>query len=360
MATIRNDITKVKAGNTELIKSAIKRLGSVTKAEVSAATGISVATCGKILNELFERGEILEDSILNNGYGRPAKSYSYNADYASVASIYLLSDQNRTSVSTVICNLLGQARFELTAELTEVTYEVLQGCVRTALERDPLIKIISIGIPGAVANGEVIMCNFIGLMRGTPLLQRLEDDFPGTVFVIENDMNASAYGFYKTECQEDTSVAFLFAPVGALTGLAGGQKISSEDQRLFNTGVNIGAGFVTSGRILHGSSGFAGEVAFLPGLWLDPDNPSLTTDAMVWIITAIVTILNPEIIALTGSYFTEENCEEIRSRCEQTIASRHMPQIILRGDFHHDYVQGLIQIALERLQFGVQLVEKCF
>lgn len=47
MQIVRNDITKVKEINVEIIKSALKRMGSSTKAQIAEETGISVATCGK-------------------------------------------------------------------------------------------------------------------------------------------------------------------------------------------------------------------------------------------------------------------------------------------------------------------------
>ncbi len=73
MVTMRNDITKVKEINIELIKTALKNLGTATKAQIAEATDISVATCGKILNELCQSGEVLEAAVASGGYGRPAK-----------------------------------------------------------------------------------------------------------------------------------------------------------------------------------------------------------------------------------------------------------------------------------------------
>ena len=45
--------------NGELVKTTIKGLGAATKSEIAKATGLSVVTCGTILNELLLRGEIL-------------------------------------------------------------------------------------------------------------------------------------------------------------------------------------------------------------------------------------------------------------------------------------------------------------
>ena len=77
---------------------------------------------------------------------------------------------------------------------------------------------------------------------------------------------------------------------------------------------------------------------------------------VAYIIGSIVPILNPEIVALTGSYFDEKNVETIRSRCLELISPQHMPQIILRDDVHEEYVNGLINLALEELSCGIMLV----
>ena len=82
---MRNDITKVKEINVEMIKSALKQFGEATKAQVAEATGVSVATCGKILNELCGSKEVIATTQTSAGYGRPATCYAYNGDFALVA-----------------------------------------------------------------------------------------------------------------------------------------------------------------------------------------------------------------------------------------------------------------------------------
>lgn len=52
-----------------------------TKPEVARATGLSVMTCGTILNELLVIAEVLELEIDPSSGGRPAIRYQYNADY---------------------------------------------------------------------------------------------------------------------------------------------------------------------------------------------------------------------------------------------------------------------------------------
>lgn len=365
MITIRNDITKVKEINVELIKSALKELGTATKAQIAEATEISVATCGKILNELCETEEVMEAAITSSGYGRPAKSYVYNGNYSLVACIYVATDLGKITLSAMVSNLLGEVLEEYTRDVTQMTYEVLEQTVIRLVEKHKKLRVVSIGVPGYITNDVIGLCNFIELM-GLPLRNMLQERFPSIKILVENDMNAAAYGFYQGHCMDrDTTIAFIYSPINAQTGIEErlhadpNMPISSEMRTLINLSINFGAGFVSGGRILRGFTGFAGEVSFLPVVRpQDPDPAKASVETMAHIIGSIVPILNPEIIALTGGYFDKKTVEEIYARCLRLIAPQHMPQIILRDNVHDEYVSGLINLALEELSCGVMLVKR--
>lgn len=53
-------VNQVKDHNVKLVKDALKSLESGTKNTVAQMTGLSIATCNTILNELAESGEILK------------------------------------------------------------------------------------------------------------------------------------------------------------------------------------------------------------------------------------------------------------------------------------------------------------
>ena len=355
MVILRNDITKVKEINIELIKSALKALGNATKAELAEHTGISVATCGKILNDLCQTGEAYEVSVLSGGYGRPAKSYAYNAQFALVACVYLVTDRNTIEVSSAVGNLFGEILEENTRGVSEVTYETIEEAIARLLDAHSNIQSVVVGIPGYLTKDVIAMCNLTALI-GIPLKERLQMHFPNLKLRVENDMNASAYGFYQNN-GADTTVGFLYAPDGALTGAPEQKTISRDEEDLYKWGVTVGAGFVSDGHILHGFSGFAGEVAFLP-VNRRKNDPFVSVQSIINIIGCIVPILNPEVIALSGGFFTEQNFVDIERGCSGIIAPQHMPKIIRRADFHRDYISGLIYLALERLSCEIALVKK--
>ena len=360
---MRNDITKVKEINVEMIKSALKQLGEATKAQIAEENGISVATCGKILNELCESQEVIETSPISAGYGRPAMCYTYNGDYALVACIYIASDMGKMLISSKVCNLLGEVQEEYTKEIDQANFDVLEQAIEKLVSMYQKIRSVAIGIPGYITNGTVGLCNFIDLM-GLPLREMLQNRFPDIKILVENDMNAAAYGFYKRNYSDkEATVAFLYSPLNAQTGVEQLRKngedvvLNSEQQTLLQYSVNYGAGFVSGGRILRGFSGFAGEVSFLPIVReLTAENGGTSVAIMAYIIGSIVPILNPETIALTGSYFDEIRLKAIQQKCLEIIAPQHMPKIILLDDVHEEYVNGLINLALEELSCEIMLV----
>ena len=363
MRKMRNDITKVKEINVEMIKSALKQMGEATKAQIAEEAGISVATCGKILNELCQSGEVIETAQTSAGYGRPAMCYAYNGDYAFVACIYVASDMGKAMISARVSNLLGAVQEEYTEELERADFAVLERAVAGLVQKYDKLRAVAIGIPGYITNGVVGLCNFMDLM-GLPLRNMLQEKFPELKIQVENDMNAAAYGFYKSNYYEkEPTVAFIYSPLNAQTGLERIKqerseiRLNAEQRTLLQYSVNYGAGFVSGGRILRGFSGFAGEVSFLPIVReLAKKHEDMSVEAVAYIIGSIVPILNPETIALTGGNFDSSKLALIRERCLELITPQHMPQIILLDDVHEEYVNGLIDLALEELSCGIMLV----
>lgn len=360
MISPRNDVTLVKEINTDMIKSALKSLGEGTKAQISEATGISVATCGKILNELSVTGEVMETAMEQSDYGRPAKCYRYNSLFSLVGCVYIHTDNNQLRFSSVVADLAGTILDESIDDVVTVDYTLIHDRISRLCWEWNDVCVVSVGISGYMTDGIIDQCNFSSL-NGLALGKMLRDDFPKITIMVENDTNAAAYGFYNTECEEkDTTVAFLFSPdkmVNGANGTEGNTSIDNAAAPVFN----LGAGFVSGGRILRGFSGFAGEVMYLP-VNRTAYNADRSVESYVHlladIISSISSIINPETLAVSGGFITESIVEAVTERCTQLIPARHMPKIVLRNNIHNDYVNGLIAIALETLTCNVRLVYK--
>lgn len=88
MSKVTNNTTIIKQINTELIKSTLKLLKHATKPLLANETGLSLATCNTILNELLLTGEVIAVELEASNGGRPATRFMYNADSSYIAYIY--------------------------------------------------------------------------------------------------------------------------------------------------------------------------------------------------------------------------------------------------------------------------------
>ncbi len=91
------------------------------------------------------------------------------------------------------------------------------------------VKRVGIGLPGILTRDRRTLMEITAIpeIDGTPLIQIMEDRFPGTVFFMENDANAAALGefyFSKGEVPED----YIFITLG--TGVGGAAII---DKKIF-------------------------------------------------------------------------------------------------------------------------------
>ncbi len=89
------------------------------------------------------------------------------------------------------------------------------------------VKKVGIGLPGILTRDRRTLMEITAIpeIDGTPLIQKLEDRFPGTAFFMENDANAAALGefyFSKAKLPED----YIFITLG--TGVGGAAIIEKK------------------------------------------------------------------------------------------------------------------------------------
>ncbi|WP_083537347.1 MULTISPECIES: ROK family protein [unclassified Paenibacillus] len=338
-----NNSIRVKQINTELVKTTLKSLpeGAGTISAIAKVTGLSVATCGNILNELVATGEVEEAEPEKPNGGRPARRFVYNTNFSYIACLYVKMEGGRNWLTYAVADSMGEVVEESTAEHASVTYEVIDEAVAGLIDRYARIKAVGIGIPGVVRRGVIGVCDFRELVH-VPLGPRLSDKY-GLEFAIENDMNAAVYGFYRNQQYEDhKTIAFVTCLKDNLPG----------------------AGIMVDGHILKGNTNFAGEVAFLPydlpqeELLVQLNSSRHFMPLAVKMLRSLIAIINPETIALTGELFGPEQLGALHSACLKAIPAEHMPKLVWRADMHEDYRNGLISITLERLSYGLQLIEK--
>jgi predicted NBD/HSP70 family sugar kinase len=341
ISQITNNSIRVKKINQELIKQALKVMKQGTKSMIAGATGLSIATCGNILNEFLETGEVIETEMEQPNGGRPAMRFVYNFNFAYIACMYVSSEGDQHSLTYMVANLSGEqidAGF-LAVELADVT--VIEQVIESLITKHPEIKAIGIGIPGLVHQGVINVCDIAELIN-IPLEARLKEKYEIEV-TVDNDMNLTVYGFYKKQdYDEDKTIVVVTFPRNNFPG----------------------SGMMIDGHIHRGNTQFAGEVSFLPfGISRQEQFAQLhQEDTFVPLaattIMSLVAVINPETIALTGELVKEDQIEGIYKLCSGVIPDEHMPQIIVLDQPSDHYMNGLIAVTLESLSYNLQLVEK--
>lgn len=318
----------LKKMNVERIRDVIKSNPGSTKSTVASATGLSIATCGNILNEMLQRGEIIQcNEMLVNG-GRPANQFIYNKAYTYIAGIYVANESNKLSIGYVVSNSIGEAIEEKVEEKESIDFDTIYQLIAILTEKYGQIKAVGIGIPGEVDDGFIDYCD-IKSFENFPLRDKLREKFPYLEFSVRNDMDFISYGLSKKYMVQNLAAVYF-----------------SKDNF-------PGAGFVIDGKVLSGSTMFAGEVSYISRVYGISNDEQLEllqdkekfSDIASKSIVAIISIINPSIIVLMGDMLNESNVNEIKDKSVAIIPKKHMPQLILQNDIHKNYIQGLTAIT---------------
>ncbi|MDN0086496.1 ROK family protein [Yersinia nurmii] len=327
MNTPLNRTTReMKINNVVLVTNTLKSLGTATKGELAGNTSLSIATCGAVLNELSLSGEVLALEFEESRGGRPAQRYAYNPDYFSVLSLYAAGSDTSAEIIWSLSSATGETLDQGELLFQPLGLATFYQTLDALLTKYPKVRAIGIGLPGVVGeNGTVASCD-ISLFTGITIVQQLEEKF-GIFSQAGNDMNYTAYGFYRNSCAGVSApVAYIYKPELPCTG----------------------CGIVINGKVLHGANNFAGEVSHLPFNYqtLLPD-----TEEIAQTIVSLAAIINPVTVAISGPKINESQLADILSICHQHIPEKHMPTLIYRHSIRQDYLQGIAELTLQNYDF---------
>ncbi|WP_207671448.1 ROK family transcriptional regulator [Clostridium thermarum] len=338
--------------NREMIRSALLELGSATKAELSKYCGISSPTVGKVLETLRKNEEIIELGYDDSSGGRRAMRYSINAE--KILGLTLFLEQKETIYSVYKCTGETLISGRLDGEFLK-SLDSIEMIVSGLLKEHPNIASISIGVPGAVKNGEIFFIPDYDAFKGVNLKKYFEERFNLPV-VIENDMNAAVIGYHEVLKQTSLKIE---EPLDSKAKL---HDISITYLYLGNNGP--GTGILINGEVVRGSTCFAGEVSFIP--IYDKENffqrtrqngvTKLDIDAVSRLITAFVTIINPQYIVLCKKDIDQSDLLEIIENCSKYFPMEHMPDLRIRENWKEDYTLGLKTLGLKSMFSGIKII----
>ncbi len=316
------------SNSTEKIKRILLQGESITKPELSKATGLTSATCGYILNDLFEKGEIVEEKFRTSNGGRPARSYRYNAAKHQFLCLYALSENGIQTIRFRIFDALGNILAKGETREKVIDQKSLCRVIRRNVKAHPRICIVAIGIQGGISHGTVEFCDFPAL-DGVHLAKELFDIFRIPVH-IENDMNAIAMG-YSQRNSDEKNVAILFAPKGNPPA----------------------GGFLVDGKILRGSANLAGELSRFPFSFKKQEMPKMFKDLgtafphVFQVLLATIVFLDPAIVVFTGGFADELSTQNLDEKLRRTLHRPQLPRLAFRTNLQEEYFNGLYKMAKE-------------
>lgn len=332
---------QLKLLNTELLKNVLKQEKYCTKPDLARLTGLSVSTCGNLLNDLLASGEVIEIEAGESRGGRPARVFIYNENYSSIAAIYARKEKDEVTLVCTVSNLLGMPIFETTLSFEDIGLREIQTAVSLLIQQYPNIKVLGLGLPAVIHQGRVGYSDFPQLSN-LNIVSLLQERYSIQV-IAENDVNATAMGYHKRNLlTSQENIAYLYYP---------------------DTG-NAGAGLIINGQILHGAQNFAGEVSFLP---LDvaqdiqgqlQNRPAEFVEFVDRTLQSINCVINPVVMVLSGRCFNLEMQLKVRNHFSSSTSDKHRPALTFETDIHDNYLYGLTMLALDKLSCNIQIVER--
>ncbi|MCG8452930.1 MAG: ROK family protein [Spirochaetales bacterium] len=304
---------------------------------LATRTGLSIATCGNVLQEMLRTGEIQEACPGESTGGRPSRQFQYNHDYAYYAAVYLRKEGSKNILYSSVANLAGHPVMTSSTEHFDIGMGDVEEILMHYCRKFPLVRSVALGIPGVVRQGTIGICDFPRL-AGIPLVSHLEKQLDCPV-IAENDVNLSALGnhFGRDQCQDENSVC-LYYPRGGKPG----------------------AGIIVGKRLVRGYSHFAGEVSFLPQSEsleeTSLQKKNVFIDAVSNTVQSLVSIINPQNIRLIGLDFTENILRRIQEKLRKEIPQEHLPMMHFDTDLHESLIEGLHHLAVDEISSGVRLI----
>lgn len=330
---------EIKKQNIASIKRVILEMGSVTKPEVAAKTGLSVVTCGSILNELTASGIIIEESLRLSSGGRPAMSYRFSEGAGNTLCLYTYTESTGSFIRYQIFDINGNIKDSGFSQEEKINISILADRIKKISDPNLGIKVIVLGVQGCI-NNNILEYSDLTELTGINIAQELEAS-TGIPTRVENDMNTVALGYKKlreknNDNTPENNVAMLFFPKGQTPA----------------------GGFIVDGHILRGSSNLAGELSFYPYCFDKTNQRSAFSDISVaapiinQLIIATTIFLDPAIIVVTGGLSNEMTKEYILKYLQDNLKRSQLPKIEIRPMVETEYFAGLYSIALDFLIDG--------
>ncbi|MFN2120996.1 MAG: ROK family protein [Anaerolineales bacterium] len=246
----RRSITSAEHTLVNLVRSQ----GEATKTDLVSLTEYSRTKVSACIESLLGKGILVTNQSTEYSGGRRARSYRLNEGLGLVAGIQV----GATGLEVGIADFSGriQVHHEEAGAVRDGPIiclsracSLVEGLLKkNQLEGIPLVG-IGMGVPGPVdfAVGTVVSPPIMPGWDRYPIIDTVQQWFPGVNVVVDNDVNVMALGE---------------AALGVAQGI--------HNLIFVKIGTGIGAGIVCEGDIYRGSSGCAGDIGHI---CIDKDGP---------------------------------------------------------------------------------------
>lgn len=317
-------------------KRAIYRLmldgKAYTKQHIARGTGLSIATCNTLLNDMAAQGILTDGQKLPGEVGRSAVLYRIDPQHEQYLALHFEMDGDIRLIETTVFSALGEVLSRKTTPCSQVSWQQITEELQAQRNAYDHISQIILGIPGITEHG-IVRHSDLSELEGLPLQEQVAATF-GLPVAMENDMHHKAYGYYRVTGNREDVITLGYFPRGKLPGTA----------------------TIHKGTILRGSNGLAGMAGFLPyhasgealtDLLASQRCIPFVADTM----QAIIALLNPGTIVLTGDLMEPETVQEIRARCAEAIPPEYLPNFQIAATLDGYYLAGMFQLAVDRKRF---------
>lgn len=237
---------KTTSGVERVLSHLLEQQSAVTRPMVAAACRLSRPTVFTAVERLVELGVVHDTGQLSGKPGRSATLYEISPEAGLLAAIDIGGSNVRAAVADVRGRILEERRQTTSPGGGARIVEQATGLVRSALSslrrRAAQLTTVAVSVPGVVDPDGGTVHYAINIDQFSPFdFRRALGATLRAPVILENNVNLAAMGELWRGVARDLET-FAVVAVGA----------------------GIGAGIVHDGKLLRGSHGSAGEVAFLP------------------------------------------------------------------------------------------------
>lgn len=237
-----NGLGKLRIINDRAALSHILRAGEISRSELGDLTGLSKAATAGLLNRLESAGLVQKQGVRSGGPGPKAQLWGVRPDVGFAAGVNVTPRTIDVQITDLSGAVVSEHQFAACASAGGGVRRAIQAaCVTAKISEDQILHTV-IGLPGALdpRSGLLKFAPHMPAWSNYDLLAALDLELDGPV-TVENDVNLMA-----------------------LAELDGGLAAGVENFALIWIDSGLGAAMVLCGELFRGFTGGAGEIDYLP------------------------------------------------------------------------------------------------